>query len=231
MKLLLIPLLAALLPFTTPTAEAETLRRSYRKPAPETFALRKDFYKIVNKRSTCYKEQCGYEDRSGWERVCEDKWGWKDVCNNEYVCDPSNNCEWKETCRNEYVRETVCEDKYVPRNEYVCHSVPYACTKKVKVRDRKWEVTLKPVFDSRAVLEKPKDEKIDVKLEGDEKEPKLAVKVLRSPFKYTVDCRFDATSKEVSVEFRLDETGTSPPAPPSEPVPPSQPETPAQPAQ
>ena len=54
--LLLLMLALPLMPHLT--AQAETLRRSYKKPAPETLPLSKSFFREEEVRGTCSQMRC-----------------------------------------------------------------------------------------------------------------------------------------------------------------------------
>ena len=114
-------------------------------------------------------------------------------------------CETKQVCEYKFVTERKCERKWVDEVKRYCFHEEYSCMKKVKVLDRKWEVVLKPSFDPRATPKKSKDEKIEISLEGDERDPKLKVKVQRSPYKYTTDYKFANPPTEAQIDFRLQE--------------------------
>jgi hypothetical protein len=205
MRFLLL-LLIAIAPLYT---QAETLRRSYKKPAPEPLQLSKEFSHFEEVKSTCTRRECQTRDWPTWKEFCKDETSYKNVCHDQFGCKMVNGkrvCGNEKKCGYEFVHERKCEKKMVNEKRTFCSDVKYSCLKQKKVVDRNWKVALNSTFDARAVPKKDKDEKFEVSLEGDEHEPKLNVKTLRSSYKYLTEYRFDPASATVNLEFRLDET-------------------------
>lgn len=202
----LILLLLALMPLHS---EAETLRRSYKEPAPKPITLSKEFFHYEEVPATCTRRVCTEREFPRRKEFCKDETSWENVCKDQRTCKNVNGkleCKTERKCGYEFVRKRKCEWKYVKEKITFCHDEKFRCTKQKKIHERDWEVSLNATFDPRATLTKKKDEKFSIKLSGDEREPKLEIKTERSPYKYATEYRFDPEAKSVNLEFRLNET-------------------------
>lgn len=204
MRILLLVLLT-LFPLHT---QAESLRRSARDTAPKTLALTKDFFHFEDVQGTCTRRECHTVNFPQRKEICHDESKFQNVCHDQFGCKMVNGqrkCGYEKKCGYEWTRQKVCEYKYVNVPTNICQDHKEPCTKQKKVVDRTWKVALTAEFDARAQLKRGQDEKFEVALDGDEHEPKLTVKALRSPFKYATDYRFGPNADSANLEFRLSE--------------------------
>lgn len=194
---------------TLPTfAQGEVLRRNHGKPAPEQLSLSKSFFREEEVKGSCSERRCETVNMPITRQVCADQSNFKYVCQTQNSCTKQGVrlvCLPKTTCSYQWVKERKCENKTTVEPRNICHNEKFECLKKVQVLDHKWEVQLHLLFDPRATLGKRQDEKFEITLDGDEREPKISVQVKRSPYQYTTDYSF-ANPNEANLELRLDET-------------------------
>ncbi len=202
--------LLTLLAFLSPeTSRAETLSRTWKNPRPAALKLTKNFYETKRVPSTCTIQYCEDVDYRECKEVCSDEPVGSEICQQQMNCtwnqdSQQQECSWQDICTPGLTYQRQCHQACEWQRGPSCSDIDVDCTKEQKILVRSWKVLFQPKFDATALPGKGKDEKFTVSLAGDERNPRLEVKVNKSPFKYEAFTpRFSSDAKSVELEFRV----------------------------